>query len=94
MIIKKSMFKYSRKYRGKWPFNVDEVAVLMMEVRSTPQDVNGPVYKAFAIVHNFGAFALSGLLESHGFPKMEEAGIWVKGKSLSPFFEFLKNKVE
>ena len=90
MIIKKSNFNFSgKKYRGKWPFTVDQVAILKTKVEE---------YDAFGIIHNFGAFALSGILESYGFAKLEEAGIWADNpeipgtkKSLTPVFEYLEN---
>ncbi len=99
MIIKKRRFKYQKKYRGKWPFTVDEVTLLLVHVPAgVPAEKKEPI-KAFAIVHMFGTFALSGVLEQHGFESIQNSGIWADNpeipdtkKSLSPFFEFVKEQ--
>lgn len=85
MIIKKSNFNLAgKRYRGNWPFTVDQVAVVKFQVDK---------YEPFALLHEYRLYALSGMLESHGLPKLEEAGIWADSgdhkKSLQPFFEFI-----
>jgi hypothetical protein len=98
MIINKSQFKFNKKYRGKWPFTVDQVAVLRLQF----DKIN-----FYALIHNYHAFALSGGLESRGFAKLEDSGIWadstskqmMKGgkyikKPLNPFFDFIANQVD
>ena len=89
MIIKKSMLNTHKKYKGTWPFNVDEVAVTRINLSD-----GGP---AFSICHEYKVYAMSGVLEEHGFSPLESAGIWADNpeilgtkKSLSPFFEFCK----
>lgn len=92
MIIKKSMFKPHKKWAGKWPFNVDEVAVMMIKSEGMALEP-----RLYAIVHNYKVYALSGALESH-FEKLVCSGIWAcedSGRivpttlmSLTPFFEF------
>lgn len=84
MIIKKNMLK-----KKDWPFTVSEITVMTIEIETK---------LAFLIIHNFKAFALSGLLESHGFKPLVKSNIWddhknIKGikKSLTPFFIFLNN---
>lgn len=89
MIIKKSMLNTHKKYRDTWPFNVDEVAVTRINIGDEA---------AFSICHEYKVYALSGILEGHGFRPLDDSGIWaletgfsvpVK-KSLSPFFGFCK----
>lgn len=93
MIIKKTQFGIHKKYRGKWPFNVDQVAVVKFQVDK---------YAPFAILHEYRLYALSGMLESHGLPKLEDSGIWAEvvrvtgghnvitgRKSLQSFFDFI-----
>jgi hypothetical protein len=92
MIVKKSMLNTHKKYMDTWPFNVDEVAVTRINIGGEP---------AFSICHKYRVYALSGVLEGHGFAPLETAGIWADHngskinfgdtahkKSLSPFFEF------
>lgn len=100
MIIKKKNFNLTPGFRGKWPFTVPEITILKMTVGE-----EGNKLDAFAVIHNFGAFALSGVLEGYGFHKLETAGIWAKDrcavvdnnglqrKSLTPFFEYLKRRL-
>lgn len=92
MIIKKSQFKWAKKYRGQWPFTVDEVAVMRL-------DIEGNV--CLCIIHEYSSYALSGILENHGLPKLMDSGIWADNlqipgtkKSLTLFFEFCKNQIE
>lgn len=96
MIIKKKNFNLTPGCRGKWPFTVSEVAVFMMNVQNPANDKE--LSRAFAIVHSFGVFALSGILESYKFGKLEDSGIWAIGdgvtrKSLTQFFKYLEMKV-
>lgn len=67
MIIKKRNFNLTPGYRGKWPFTVPEVTVQLWMVENQ---------KCFSLIHNFGGFALSGILESHGFGPLSKSGIW------------------
>ena len=102
MIITKKRFNLTPGYRGKWPFNVPEVTVMIM---IDPKNKTA----LFGLVHRFGRFALSGALEPFGFSKLIEAGIWaddtpatihkVNGnpigtpavkKSLTPFFNYIQ----
>ena len=99
MIIKKSILNTHKKYRGTWPFNVDEVAVARINLTN----LTG-IEPAFSICHEYKVYALSGILEGHGFRPLESSGIWANKpksktcfgecvtvkKSLSPFFEFCK----
>jgi hypothetical protein len=103
MIINKSQFKFNKKYRGKWPFTVDQVAVLRLQY----DGIN-----FYALIHNYHAFALSGGLESKGFQTLEDSGIWADNdeknnfnsrtnefnkpfkKSLTPFFNFIAHQVD
>jgi hypothetical protein len=95
MIINKSQFKFNKKYRGKWPFTVDQVAVLRLQY----DGIN-----FYALVHNYHAFALSGGLESRGFQTLEDSGIWADNydwpssggpkKQLTPFFNFIARQVD
>jgi hypothetical protein len=97
MIIKKKNFNLTPGYRGKWPFTVPEVAIMKMTVGGESGKLD-----AFAVIHNFSAFALSGILESYGFHKLGMSGIWadelIMGetvkKSLTPFFEYLEKKAK
>ena len=102
MIIKKKNFNLTPNFRGKWPFTVPEVTVIILNVRSRPDEPESEMLKAFAISppDQWGMFALSGLLESYEFAKLEDSGIWsdewIMGatakKSLTPFFEYLEKK--
>jgi hypothetical protein len=83
MIIHKSQFKYQKKYRGKWPFTVDQVAVVRLQY----DGIN-----FFALVHNYHAFALSFGLEKMGFTPLVQSGI-LKG-GISPFFDFINNQIK
>ena len=67
MIIKKQNFNLTPGCRGKWPFTVPTVTVQIW--------VNGKE-NCFALIHNFGGFALSGALEDHGFDPLVKSGIW------------------
>lgn len=96
MIIKKKEFAYSKKTRQQWPFTVPEVAVVAVLI----QDTKPPEF-AYAIVHNWLTYALSGILETqHGLMPLEETGIWandpdIKGtkKNLTPFFQYLTKRM-
>lgn len=106
MIIKKQRFNLTPRCKGKWPFTVPEVAVMM--IRSDNKAAK-KINIMFAVVHDFDVFALSGGLESHGLKPLVKSGIWaddystkrngevisaVAKKSLSPLFEYLKLLVE
>jgi len=80
----------------------------MLNARSNPNAPEAKKLSAFAIIYNFRAFALSGLLEGYGFEKLENSGIWADNptmtkldkdaapckKDLTPFFEYLERKVK
>lgn len=74
MIIKKKRFNLTPGYRGKWPFTVGEVTVLILlgEDKKTA---------LFGLVHRFGRFALNGALEPYGFSPLVQSGIWADDKS-------------
>lgn len=76
MIITKKRFNLTPGYRGKWPFTVPEVTVQLWMVENQ---------KCFSLVHNFGGFALSGSLESHGFGPLSKSGIWATETRKSSF---------
>jgi hypothetical protein len=81
MIIKKSNFNLKgKRYRGNWPFTVDQVAVVKFQIDK---------YEPFAILHEYRLYALSGMLESHGLPVLTASGIWDGKKSLQAFFDFI-----
>lgn len=103
MIIKKKEFAYSRKTREQWPFTVPEVAVIAVKISDKP------VQFAFALVHNWVTWALSGILEDqHGLAKLKDSGIWADHpslrnldkdakpvkKSLTPFFQYLDKRIK
>ncbi len=88
MIFKKQT--YSKKSRQLWPFSVPEVAVVASTVES-----NGKMINAYIIVHNFGVFALSGILEGYDIPPLDDSGIWLDDmpgvkRSLRPFFDLVR----
>lgn len=95
MIIKKQQMNFTAKYRGGWPFTVDEVAVAAAPIQD-PSSNTGHQLIAFALIHNFNTFAISGLLESHGFTSLDKSGIWKPGKTpgtyhnLGLFFQYLE----
>jgi len=82
-------------------------AVFIVNSMSNPNAPEAKKLSAFAIIYNFRAFALSGLLEGYGFEKLENSGIWADNptmtkldkdaapckKDLTPFFEYLERKV-
>lgn len=68
MIVTKSMLNTHKKWRGKWPFNVDQVAVIKLNLGDT---------SAYAIVHKYNPYALSGILEKD-FAPLEAAGVWAE----------------
>ncbi len=89
MIFKKQT--YSKKSRQLWPFSVPEVAVVASTVEN-----NGKMINAYIIVHNFGVFALSGIMENYHIPPLSESGIWLDKpgypglkRSLTPFFDLV-----
>lgn len=98
MIIRKNVFK-----KSQWPFNVQEVTILLVSV---PSEIKSPEGKpstitCFALIHEFKAFALSGLLANHGFSSLEESNIWAENKeipgtkiSLTPFVVHLNKLLE
>lgn len=84
MIIKQKQFK------DKWPFTVSEVGIGRIDIEGA-----GP---SFFILHELKCFALSGILESHGFAPLVSSWIWKNGyipvkKPLSPIFEYLMENV-
>ena len=90
MILKKQQFKFQKKYRGQWPFTVPEVGIGRIDIEGV-----GP---AFYVLHDLKTYALSGILESHGFAPLESSGIWQSfgdfNKSLDAIFEFLQERVK
>ena len=90
MIITKKRFNLTPGYRGKWPFNVSEVAVMMIIDKENKTAL-------FGLIHEVNRFALSGNLEEFGFDKLINSGIWrgsdtpgVK-KDLTPFFKYVQD---
>lgn len=88
MIIKKSKFKYSKKGRRVWPFNVPEVAIVVSTIEH-----DGKKLACYGLVHNFKIYALSAILINYGLPRLEESGIWIKDgdhhRSLTEFYKYL-----
>lgn len=78
------MLNTHKKWKGTWPFTVDQVAVLKLDFKQL---------KCFALVHKYKIYALSGALDNN-FHKLEESGIWKDEqdhkKSLTPFFDFIE----
>jgi hypothetical protein len=96
MIFKKTSFNKTKARRELWPFSCSEIAVVCSTIQHQGKPLN-----AFIIVHNFGVFALSGVMEQYGIPNLETAGIWLdeptqKGvkRSLTPFFEIVTEEME
>lgn len=83
MIIKKKNFNLTPRCRGKWPFTVPEVAVILARV----DDKN-----YYAIAHNFGLFALNKELLGRGFAALDQSGIW-GGRPLVELLYYLNRLV-
>lgn len=89
MIIKKTDFKAK-----DWAFTVCEITILLVNVGS---ELKPPeMIPAFAIIHEFKAFALSGILETYSFSPLSDSELLADNKeipgtkkSLSLFFEYL-----
>jgi len=96
MIIKKKEFAYSKKTRDQWPFTVPEVAVIAVKIQDKPEQYG------FALVHNWGLYALTGTLQDQfKITPLEMSGVWASSqnypelkKSLTPFFKHLEKRLQ